>query len=115
MIKRENYRDNTVSIWQYIKDTIAIMHPRFWVMLESYNEAYDRDLNNALDKYDFKAIDKYTADLGGVEIWIGNYPYSSMVPYVRDCKLKIRASRRTILLAKRKLDHDLNYKSFWKD
>lgn len=53
-----------------------MVNPRWWVMNNIYNEKWDRELNNLLDNYKLKDIDKYTAVLNGIEIWISNYPYA---------------------------------------
>ena len=44
------------------------------------------------DGCEIKNINEYTARVGGVLIWIGNYPYSYGYPRNMD----IRPSRRTI-------------------
>jgi hypothetical protein len=58
--------------------------------------------------YDFENIGKFTADLGGLTLWVANYPYSSFMPYDKNGtdkrKSSVRASRLTIMRAKEKLD-----------
>lgn len=77
--------------------------PNYWVMNDRYNEQWDKKLNELLDKYDFTNIDWASADLGNNKIWVANYPYSCFIPYDFANKANIRASRLTILRAKKKI------------
>lgn len=74
--------------------------PDYWLQNHTYSKAWDRKLNELLDKYDFTNIGSYTAMLGDTAIWISNHPYASFTPYGRD----VRPRRKTILRAWRKLE-----------
>lgn len=72
--------------------------PRFWLMNNTYSGEWDKQLNHLLDSYTFEGgRPPYTTNLGGVEIWIANYPYADFSPY--NPHLDIRPRRMTILRA----------------
>lgn len=87
---------------------IPIVHPGYWVMNYPYNKAWDDFLIDELSKPDFKfeRIELYTAFVAGIEVWIGNHPYASFVPWNNKTfkKVSIRPSRATIVLAGRALE-----------
>lgn len=90
---------------QKLKDLlIDIFDFRYWYQQNPYNKEWDKILKTLLDIYEFENVTKYTAELGGVQIWVSNHPYSSFTPY-DNFPRGIRASRKTIKLAKQKLDH----------
>ncbi len=82
-----------------------VVNPRWWVMNDYYNEIWDRELNNLLDNYKLKDIDKYTATLNGVEIWIGNYPYAYATVYTNG-HVYGRPSRLTIYRLRQRVKVD---------
>jgi len=82
-----------------------VVNPRWWVMNDYYNEIWDRELNNLLDNYKLKDIDKYTATLNGVEIWIGNYPYAYATVYTNG-HVYGRPSRSTIYRLRQRVKVD---------
>ncbi len=82
-----------------------VVNPRWWVMNDYYNEIWDRELNNLLDNYKLKDIDKYTATLNGVEIWIGNYPYAYASVYTNG-HVYGRPSRWTIYRLRQRVKVD---------
>ena len=77
-----------------------IFKPNYWLIYGEYNNTWDKILNKLLDENDFVNIGEYTAELGGVTIWIANIPYACMMPYN---KTFIRPSRLTIQRGVRKL------------
>jgi hypothetical protein len=79
-----------------------LFHPSYWIMLNRYDRSWDKKLNELLDKGKFSKIDRYTAELGGIEIWVANYPYASMV--IRS--LDVRPSCLTIKRAHTRLIED---------
>lgn len=91
------------SIVTFIKNLQFIFMPSFWYMLYKICPIWDKKLNELLDKYEFTNVDGFTAYLGDNEIWIENYPSATFTPYINLGVLKIRASRLTILRAKKKL------------
>ena len=71
---------------------------RFWLMNNPYSREWNNQLNALLDSCVFEGgRPPYTANLGGVEIWIANYPYAAFSPY--NPHLDVRPSRMTILRA----------------
>jgi hypothetical protein len=80
--------------------------PRWWIMVDSYSEKWDRELNILLDKYRFTDITRYTAKLGTQGIWIANHPYGSFRPYENFHRFDIRPKRSTILRAYKILMED---------
>lgn len=63
------------------------------MQLNTYSKEWDQILNKMLDDgCDIKNINGYTATVGGVHLWIGNYPYSYGCPNNMD----LRPSRKTI-------------------
>jgi len=65
-----------MNINKHLLTIYFVINPRWWVMNYSYNEKWDRELNYLLDNYKLKDVDKYTAILNGIEVWIRNYPYA---------------------------------------
>lgn len=88
---------------KFIKNIQFLFMPSYWIMNLSYSNVWDKKLNELLDKYEFTDIDKFTAKLGNYEIWVANHPYNSFVPYDDLINGKYRASRLTILRARKKL------------
>lgn len=79
-----------------------IWRPAYWLMNYPYSRAWDEKLNELIDNYEFVAINWYKSSLGDYTIWITNHPYASFQDYK---KMNIcRASRSTILRAKKHLD-----------
>lgn len=78
--------------------------PSYWIMNDVYSKEMDNFISSLLDKYDFEKITNYTAMLGKTEIWIGNQPYSCMMPYDLKCTYQnVRPSRLTIKRGLKKL------------
>ena len=87
---------------EFILSLQFIFRPSFWIMNRSYSKDIDKIMIELLSKYDFSEVKTHTAKLGNIEIWIGNRPYSTMIPYEL-INGKGRASRLTILRGIKKL------------
>ena len=88
------------GLLRWLSGTLSVLAtPGCWLQLYPFSKDWDRWLNKKMESEDFSDITKFTAKLGGVEIWVANHPYASLRPY----KLEIRPSRATILRAHRKL------------
>lgn len=62
-------------------------------MSHPYSREWDIMLNKLLDKEDnVKIVSGFTARVGGIDVWIGNYPYA----YGNPEQLDVRPSRATI-------------------
>ena len=90
-----------------IKDLFfVITHPSYWIMLNVYDERYDKWFNELLKKEKFSELGDYTVKLGEKEFWVANIPYSCFTTYSFDREVirgSIRPSRRTIHKALKKL------------
>ena len=76
-----------------IKNIKYLFKPKFWVMEHPYSKHWDIKLNEMLDKENnVKIVSDFTARVGGMDVWIGNYPYA----YGNPKTLDIRPSRATI-------------------
>lgn len=81
-----------------------LLDPDYWLIFNyPYSEEWDAQLNLLLDKYEFTQITGYSAKLGDVLIRIGNHPYGSFTPYIMPKGFEVRASRKTIYNARKKL------------
>ena len=70
-----------------------LFKPKFWVMEHPYSRQWDIKLNEMLDKENnIKVVNGFWARVGGVDVWIGNYPYAYGNPELID----VRPSRATI-------------------
>lgn len=49
--------------------------PRYWLQNEETSREWDAILNALLDAYEPENVTAHTCRLGGVEIWIQNWPY----------------------------------------
>ena len=70
-----------------------IFSPSYWFMMNKYSKEWDRFVRDAIDGDDIEFDGLYRAKANGVEIWIGNYPYSYGSPYDGP---GVRPSRGTI-------------------
>lgn len=52
------------------------LSPKFWFQNEPTCKEWDAILNEQIDKYEVEVLDKYTAKIGNLEVWISNYPYA---------------------------------------
>lgn len=75
------------------------LSPTYWFQLCKLSRTWDKHLNKLLDSGEmFYDITDTRATLGGVEMWIGNHPYSSFTITVYGCK-EVRPRRATIARA----------------
>ena len=67
---------------------------------------WDKIVRKAINTGDFKIINEFRAKVGGIDLWISNYPYSyGNYADNRSNDKEILSSRRTcLLLLKMKLD-----------
>lgn len=86
---------------KFLKSLQFIFMPNYWSINHRYSKQWDEKLNTLLNKHEFTDIDRYTAKLGDVEVWISNHPYGSFS--VWGSGLYFRPSRLIILKAGRKL------------
>ena len=76
-----------------LKNIKYLFKPEFWRMEYPYSRKWDIMLNEMLDKEDnIKIISECTARVGGIDVWICNYPYGYGIPRILD----VRPSRATI-------------------
>ena len=76
-----------------LKNIKYLFKPKFWGMEYPYSRPWDFMLNEMLNEEDnVKIVSEFTARVGGVDVWIGNYPYA----YGNPKPLSIRPSRATI-------------------
>ena len=74
---------------------------RFWNWVKkprnrNYNETWDIKLNKLMDEHKWEAQDKYTATIGGVEVWISNHHYASFTPRLYDLRPSLKTVDRAI-------------------
>lgn len=63
----------------WLKDVVfTITHPSFWFMNYPYSAAWDAELRQLLSTTVFTDVTEYTAKLGGIRIWVANYPFACM-------------------------------------
>jgi hypothetical protein len=108
-----------------------LFRPNYWIMLGKYDPQWDAKLNALAKEHDFKSeAGSYTdmmcyVSLNGNHIWVGNFPYSFLVPVkikssftahdgeiiyfyeYQDSETQPRPSRLTIHKLKKKLIADL--------
>jgi hypothetical protein len=122
------------KIINFIKSLKFIFMPHYWIMLGKYDSEWDAKLNDLAKEHSFKSeAGKYSVSivyvsLGGVHMWVGNFPYSFLVPVTitstfvgresetinfyekEDNHTQPRPSRLTIHKLTKKLLADLNMK-----
>lgn len=87
---------------------IILTSPSYWLMNYKYSEIWDKELNMLMSKNIFKVNSTYRhydCELGGKIIWVSNHPYASFTSGISG--EYVRASRLTIIKAKRKYDYDI--------
>lgn len=80
--------------------------PLCWLRFGRTSLAWDKKLNELLDKHNFVPISSCRAQLGPYTLWIANHPYKSfylMEPYEFDAL----PTRTTAFRAMDKLEHDI--------
>lgn len=62
------------EIWLWLKVTI---NPAYWVSNNSISKPWDRRLRTLIKEgAEVTNADDFTVDLGGITIWVSNYPYA---------------------------------------
>lgn len=60
-----------------LKYLLKILYtPNIWIRMGTCSRQWDAVLNSALNTGALERVDKYTCMIGGIEVWIANYPYS---------------------------------------
>lgn len=119
------------KILNFLQSLQFIFRPNYWVMLGKYDAQWDAKLNALAKEHDFKSeAGSYTdmicyVSLNGNHIWVGNFPYSFLVPVeikssftardgeiiyfyeYQDNRNQSRPSRLTIHKLKKKLIADM--------
>jgi hypothetical protein len=122
------------KISNFIQSLKFIFMPHYWIMLGKYDKAWDAKLIALAKEHEFKSeAGKYNdrisyVSLGGVHMWVGNYPYSFFAQVTiksiftvsdverivfyeyQDNTTQSRPSRLTIHKLTKKLLADLNMK-----
>jgi hypothetical protein len=122
------------KIFNFLQSFQFLFKPDYWIMLGKYDSAWDAKLNQLAKNHKFKSeAGKYSdtisyVSLGGVHMWVGNFPYSffaqltiqsiytisdveRLVLYERqDNRTQSRPSRLTIHKLTKKLLADLKMK-----
>lgn len=73
-------------------------HPTDWV--------WDDVLNKSMDKYPVERLCSYTAKIGNITVWVGNWPYAYGYPF-RPIKSEMLPSVATRKRLRAALDYDL--------
>ena len=95
-----------MKLIKFFKNLQFLFRPQFWIMNNPYFQIWDKELNLLLDTNNFTNIREHRATLGDVNIWISNYPYACFEDYATPANERVRASRLTILRAKKQLEAD---------
>lgn len=80
----------------------VITTPSCWLQNYKYSVGWDKKLRELLEKEEFTEISEHYAQIGKYKVWVANHPYASFTN-----KYEARPSRRTILKAMEKLEHNL--------
>ena len=80
----------------------VLFTPSVWHQMYPYSSLWDKYLSDLLEKHDFECVTKHTAKIGGITVWIANYPHTCFFPYESE-EIRVRAKRLTILRANDKL------------
>jgi hypothetical protein len=62
-------------IWKIKNALFRLTHPSFWLQNVRTSYEWDAQLRQLMQEHGVRRIDNCTADVGGVTIWIKNYPY----------------------------------------
>ena len=108
------------KIINFIKNLQFIFRPKYWIMNDSYDAAWDKKFQDLAENHDFIpdcdlrnefGNRTYTAMLGEYKIWVSNYPYAffSYCGKANESYFTpvVRPSRRTIAKYYKKLVSDL--------
>lgn len=88
-----------------LKNLKYIFYPSYWIMINHYNEEWDKKINELMDNNKFIITSQETARLWNIEVWIANHPYASFSPF-NPIDSRIRPSRSTIDRAFNKIIED---------
>jgi hypothetical protein len=70
------------KIFNFIQSLQFLFKPHYWIMLGKYDPVWDAKLNELAKEHSFKSeAGKYSdricyVSLGGVHMWVGNFPHS---------------------------------------
>lgn len=64
-----------------IKKLRFLFMPSFWIINNPISDDWDNELNLMLDHLEISIANEYYCKIGGVEIWIENYPYGYAQTY----------------------------------
>lgn len=70
--------------------------PKYRLQNHPTSKAWDRILNDLLDKHEviISRDSRFTVTLGGVQVWVGNYPYAYGGPYEHEVLPKVATRMR---------------------
>jgi len=98
------------KIINFLKSLQFIFKPNYWFMRNKYDPFIDELILGCLERYKFVKINKHTAKLGPIVLWIDNRPYGAIRLYP-DCLLSVntenkygRPSRLTIKKSLKELE-----------
>ena len=75
-------------------DWMRMLDPRAWIQAYPTCREWDAILNEQLDKHGAFRVDKFTARVGSLEVWVENWPYSYGYCYDPYTKLLPKYSTR---------------------
>lgn len=58
--------------------------PPYWVQVHPTSKAWDKVLNELLDRGPITEIGDHTAKVGGAVVWVANWPYGFGNPYGKE-------------------------------
>lgn len=94
---------------RYRFDWRRLVAPRFWLQNYPTDWEWDATLNRLLDTHDPKP-GYMTVSLGGVDVWVSNWPYSYGYPYTpRMDGLPSVATRKRLRAAIRRREREAFY------
>lgn len=82
-------------------------------LLYRYNKEWDKHLLALLATETFERVEyhsDYVYALGEIQIWVGNHPYTSFVPWTNMSRPYYRASLFTLFLAEEKFTKEIGRK-----
>ncbi len=70
--------------------------PKYWCQNHPTSKTWDRILNDLLDKHEvvISSNSRLTVTIGGIEVWVGNYPYAYGSPYEHQMLPKVATRMR---------------------
>jgi hypothetical protein len=55
--------------------------PPYWIQNKRTSRDWDKHLNELLDSYPVEIVTSHVASVGGVHVWVCNFPYAYGSPY----------------------------------